>query len=193
MLMSNSGTSAVLMLESAAGCLSNAEPRTVGKLPRRPKRGSSNRIAKESCVIGAISLGSEAPSPVKTARGVASRILKIQPQRPPLGVPQIQSDHVIETGAAPTTHLPQSRDTRPHFQNPASMPKIINFKLIRDRWARTNQETSRRASTFQNCGNSSRLVLRRNFPIRRDPGIVRDLVNRRLGLVFSSGPRSCPR
>lgn len=53
--MSNSGLGG-FMLESAAGCLSNASPGRSGSY-LEGRREVHRTIAKKSCVIGAISLG----------------------------------------------------------------------------------------------------------------------------------------
>src|ERR1700684_1103969 len=65
--------------------------------------------------------------------------LEIQPERPALRIPQVQPDHIIEAGAAPATHLPQSCNARLHFQHSASVPNVIHLKLIAHRRTRAYQ------------------------------------------------------
>src|SRR5947209_694369 len=65
--------------------------------------------------------------------------LEVQPQRPILGVVQIQADHIVEAGPAAAADLPQAGDARLHLQNPAPVPQVVSLKLVGDGRTRSDQ------------------------------------------------------
>src|SRR5215471_388010 len=65
--------------------------------------------------------------------------LQVQPERPPSGVLQIETDHVVEARPATTVDLPKPRQARSDFNDPSPMPQSIVLELVGQRRARTDQ------------------------------------------------------
>src|SRR5882762_1907467 len=63
--------------------------------------------------------------------------LDIEPQGPPARIPQIQTNHVVESETAAAIHLPKTGNTRLRFQDAPPVPCLISFHFIRDRRSRT--------------------------------------------------------
>jgi hypothetical protein len=77
-----------------AGMVSKRKPSDLG-LIEHPVRLELRPVHKSD---GAITF--------KNRTWCSQKDLEIQPERPSLGIPQIQPDHVIEAGTASATHLP---------------------------------------------------------------------------------------
>lgn len=89
--------------------------------------------------------------------------LKIEPEGPSRGVAQVHPNHLVEFDTASAGNLPQPGDPGFHFQYPAAVPDLVDCQLVRNWRTGTNQDISP-LRTFRNCGSSSKLVLRKNFP-----------------------------
>src|ERR1700676_791139 len=64
---------------------------------------------------------------------------KVKPQRPRLRISKIQPYHVVEGCTASAAHLSQAGDAWLQFQDPASVPNIINLEFVGKRRARPDQ------------------------------------------------------
>src|ERR1700733_7346082 len=64
---------------------------------------------------------------------------EIKPDRPRLGIPQIEPDHVVKAGPAPAVYLPKPRDSWLQFKHTTTMPVIVHLELILNWGPRANQ------------------------------------------------------
>src|SRR5439155_17787533 len=63
----------------------------------------------------------------------------IVPEETCFRVTEIETDHLVERGAAPPRHLPKTGDPRLRIQNPPVMPGFVLLELVRNRGPRTNE------------------------------------------------------
>ena len=120
----------------------------------------------------------QAPFPEITARGVASRILmSVQSEQRP-GVAQVEAHHLVERRAAAARDLPEPGDARLGLEHAAQCQGWYCSTSYGSGGRGPTSDMSPR-STFQNCGSSSRLVLRRKRPIGVTRGSLVDLERRR--------------
>src|SRR6266487_3351504 len=82
--------------------------------------------------------GSTRPSPGKNHERRPEQDPQIEPDGPPINVREVQFNHFLESQGAAPADLPKSGEPR-HNRQPRILPLTIEFDLIRERWARTNQ------------------------------------------------------
>src|SRR5258708_7140704 len=56
----------------------------------------------------------------------------IEPRTPHSGILQVESNHGIEVDSTSTRNLPQSRDSRFYFEQPATVPCLVSGQFIRN-------------------------------------------------------------
>ena len=92
---------------------------------------------KKMCQLRALK-ASARPSGQKNCRNGFEEDFKIKPQGPGVNILQIKSHPLVEIHFISSRDLPETGDTRLHTQA-ATVPALIPFGLIRDRWPGANQ------------------------------------------------------
>ena len=109
-------------------------------------------------------------------KGCAHENCEVERGRPRRGVPQVQTNHLVEADAAPAANLPQSGNSRLDFQDTATMPSLIGRQFI---WNRRTGADERHFA-LQNVQELRQLIQAcptQELSDSRDPRIARKLVD----------------
>ena len=71
----------------------------------------------------------------KDRPGSPDQNLEVEPKRPDAGIPEVQANHVIELNPAAPLDLPQPGNSRSYERQPLTVPPLVTFEFVADRWA----------------------------------------------------------